>query len=1254
MSLNGLDHATIREAHEAAAAEPGGWFLLKYASRDEIDVYTRGSGGIVEIRNAIAKYEEQSPLYGFLKYRRRNVILKYQPESCSRLVQARAAVHFNAVCDRFSPYDTTFEMAEAKDLKDTKLSAACSLHTQSGSTSSSTSSLRRRRLMEITEEEEEERERKRQSVDTGMGDNGAPLSTTEPPVILDSQQIHAPQETNFASTTEPPTFSGGSRPTSPTKSDCDYGDRLSSQSARPNLYSYSSYTYGKPKVRLAPRPSLDINKRPHTAGNFRPVATVPAGFKISSKGSKKGKTDDQTPDEDLESSKHATKASQAIPEPHQDSLLPPRPATSSGASMKSVSSITLSTIKENKMTPEKARLMKAMKLRQQKQKMNVISDETVPANDAPRPDEDLDAATAEQEEAEDKPADTLRSQVDDAGTVSNADSGIAIDFPTPMTVDAEAHTEDTCTDSRPASPTAASSEIGDSTKASSLSESTDETIQHAGKESDGEEEDIDNDAPDVPETLRMVVEEAVTSDDHVETTPPVPIPEPVEEPKIQTIEGSDILVQEDAPVAQESLEILETKKPTTTSNSHAVLESTEESREANTDAAREETTREMKLDVPTQGTELPPKEEAASAPSPYDNEPVKVEQGAGVPVANSEVSPHPAPIPEKSSTRKILEPIKTDLAKNTPFSEVSDPLLDDDALLDELQAARVEEAVMVSSKSPTKSSFPPLSPMTSQSGTKTPPLPRSVSNPMRGPLLAPADIKSSSARSVSAGGAAFLHNVTRQSSNAGLQAKKNNLGSSISQRIKALEQLSGKPKNAEEPRPRSATPSSTFFTVRKQSVRDGSKSPSIVDRANSMTGSMTGTMAGRAPTPDQSREASLDNPNASDSRRRSGSVASRLSMFEVPAVNGPGGRPESIQVIARIVRDPNQSFPWKPEVRKEPADFATAELKQSPLVIDHQRAEHVPPSTPIPEPQLPIVEAPKETIQERRLSKDRKSLSEDCADGKKRRPSLSIVKDFIKDRRVSLSTKTLSTDNLGAVSPAPTVAKSPSRPPSAHHPSGTSIARRLSISSRRSSFNKERDGPTLMSPSALNDAGSGDDDKSSLNKTKGRASRFMRRLSNSFVGASRKNTTPSISPTVAEEEADSAPAAAAASKVVSSPDSSASNVSAYLGEVNVQFPENLLWKRRSMCLDSQGFLILSAVQGGPSYGKEKTGVKRYHLSDFQKPYVPDVELQELPNSVVLDFVEGSGLQIACEDRQGQLHLLHILEDAHRSHSSFGQ
>lgn len=66
-------------------------FLLKYVSRDKVELLGRGNGGIVEIRNAIAQYEEPAaPLFGFLRYRRRNVVIKYVPEECSRLVQGES------------------------------------------------------------------------------------------------------------------------------------------------------------------------------------------------------------------------------------------------------------------------------------------------------------------------------------------------------------------------------------------------------------------------------------------------------------------------------------------------------------------------------------------------------------------------------------------------------------------------------------------------------------------------------------------------------------------------------------------------------------------------------------------------------------------------------------------------------------------------------------------------------------------------------------------------------------------------------------------------------------------------------------------------------------------------------------------------------------------------------------------------------------------------------------------------------------
>lgn len=49
------------------------------------------------MNETVKQYGEQSPLYGFINYRRRKVVLKYVPEGTSRLLQgmsgAQAQLH---------------------------------------------------------------------------------------------------------------------------------------------------------------------------------------------------------------------------------------------------------------------------------------------------------------------------------------------------------------------------------------------------------------------------------------------------------------------------------------------------------------------------------------------------------------------------------------------------------------------------------------------------------------------------------------------------------------------------------------------------------------------------------------------------------------------------------------------------------------------------------------------------------------------------------------------------------------------------------------------------------------------------------------------------------------------------------------------------------------------------------------------------------------------------------------------------------
>ncbi|KAM0281850.1 hypothetical protein ACHAQH_003339 [Verticillium albo-atrum] len=1267
MSLNGLDGAQVKEAHDAAAAEPGGWLLLKYASRDEIDVLSRGNGGIVEMRNNISQYEENSPLFGFLRYRRRNVIIKYLPEDTSRLIQARVTVHFNAVCERFAPYNTTFSIATAKELKDTKLSAACSLHAASGSISSSTSSLRRRRLMEIAEEEEEEqRASKRQSVvhedDMGLNeDDPSDASTTPkthalvPPVTLNADLASSPEEREFSPSSEPPDFVGVARPMSPTD---DSDRRMSSQTARPDLYSYSSYTYGKPKVKLGPRPSLDVSGRPKTAGTFRPVSQMPAGFKSRSY-SKDGKrkklsagNEHELVEDDDELTDVATASSIPLPETSptatHDLMRPPtssgRPATSSGVSMKSPVLSTFSASVKQTMTPEKARLMKAMQMREKRKQMS-LQPAAVPIPDSPVEEQGEDAPQA----VDETPASPAESEKQ--LSTANMDSGTAVDTSAASTQTDPS--DSTRSDSRPTSPLITSSETEQSTKASSLSESTDETVRESQVEKEDDSANLGDSNEDAvertddlaggpattaPPDIDATNEEAVVSDPLPETPDEQAAPEGncAEE----TSQGAVMLTKSEMPLtppvskfsshgptplarlASPDESEAPPKTPTSPhSPSLAIPTSRFSSREPSSP-------RSPILELPTI---VPPSEDAVLAQSPSKEPEAGIEAGLAQ---------------KLHSKRKTIEPIRTDL--DTPEFRSEVHLSDDESLMDELQSATVEQAQPMSvSKSPITPVFPSPQRHATTAGNSnsnsTKGSPRSVvrttSNPVRGNLLTPTDVSQSSARSFSSG-AAYLHKITQQQSgNQHLAPKNGKMGSKISQRIKALEQLSGSSANSEASS-RINAPSAQFFSVRKNSTREPSRSPSVVDRATSLSRPNKGSPPSTAIS--ESRDAS---PEMRARRERSTSVASRLSMFEGPVIPSPDsmprGRPESISVTARIVRDPSQAgTPLEPP--KDLAEFNRLDFKVSPLEVNHQRAE------------LVSASIPRETIQERRASRE-KRLSEtpdDEEDGKPRRSSLSIVKDFIKERRKSLTTSTNDGPTSGSTPLSPGRSP-PSRPPSTHHNSG--FPRRLSISSRRSSISKDAVAGA-MSPSMFTEtSGSGDDSKSmSSDKKKSRAGRFMRRLSSSLSASRGKVLSPTtISPTVQEETLADTMAARGVSRGSSQQQPS---VSAYMGDVNVQFPDNLLWKRRTMCLDSQGFLILSATTA-PSMHKGKTGgvgVKRYHLSDFRNPYTPDVEIQELPNSVVLDFVDGSSLQIACEDRAGQLSVLHTLQEAHQAHSSFGQ
>ncbi|KAF2213041.1 hypothetical protein CERZMDRAFT_90546 [Cercospora zeae-maydis SCOH1-5] len=61
-------------------------------------------------------------------------------------------------------------------------------------------------------------------------------------------------------------------------------------------------------------------------------------------------------------------------------------------------------------------------------------------------------------------------------------------------------------------------------------------------------------------------------------------------------------------------------------------------------------------------------------------------------------------------------------------------------------------------------------------------------------------------------------------------------------------------------------------------------------------------------------------------------------------------------------------------------------------------------------------------------------------------------------------------------------------------------------------------------------------------------------------------------------------------------------------------------------------------------------MKRYPLAQFKEPFMPVLDQQELPYSVVLEFEDGTALQVACEDGMTQRQVLSLLTTYWRAYT----
>jgi hypothetical protein len=426
-----------------------------------------------------------------------------------------------------------------------------------------------------------------------------------------------------------------------------------------------------------------------------------------------------------------------------------------------------------------------------------------------------------------------------------------------------------------------------------------------------------------------------------------------------------------------------------------------------------------------------------------------------------------------------------------------------------------------------------------------------------------------------------------------LLVKNTNVSSGISQRIKALEIFSGGSSPNSAPLP---SPPLTSGVVKRR-LPSQPASESLVRNASTRTPPAKQLQyPSPAPTP-------TTVPVVADDQ---------LSGVQSTTINGGGLAPkrkgDSISVTARIIREPAEVKLNEGSNLSGPIPL---NLRRSPLVVEHEKGESASQNegVKVGEPSVAPVASPEREAKSSEASKP-------------------------EGNRLSLSS---SQSNPG------------------HASTSDSFTKRLSMSIRHG---RSESGNL---PRSASDSSSVGDERFSRESRK---TRLMKRVSVLTAGSRRSLASAFGSNALRHDEGTSGvgqqPDSIAEQSGEVTPEGSSTGDShshvVDIGDVNIQFPDTLLWKRRFMRIDDQGFLILTP----PTMEANKRGVnRRFHLSDIKKPSLPAPEREELPWSIVLDFQDGSCLQVACESRYAQGQVLRsrlpkvsiLFDSADRRHSA---
>ncbi|EXJ55702.1 hypothetical protein A1O7_08631 [Cladophialophora yegresii CBS 114405] len=1176
MSLNGLDGAAVAEALQAAQADAGGWFLLKYVNRDTVEVLSKGTGGVPEVRALIQNYGEKSPLYGMVQYRRKKVVLKYVPDGTSRLLQVRLTVQFQSVLETFTPHDTVFSFAAASELTESALGLSTMLLPSAVSLASSSSSLRRRRLNEITEdaeevtvlaeeENEEDVEKEKQQGQSRLALDFLPPQTDEAPLPQSPITAFGRRELDelpasavlakalLAKRKEEAAAAASALTGTPTSNAHSSQERDLHPPRKEGLLA-------SPKLSTSPLPSPLPSIITDKALPATPEPTPPS----TSEGEPPTAPDFDTTSNILLGATAATAAessSQTTPRPHtrhlsaaeSDSISQwssnvtsyatakpkkkkrgPRPHVEPTGRPKTSGTIDSSTgIRPVANLPTSIRVnnksLVSLGLRPGSQQ----STRSVPGR----------FATSSQST---NGAPPLPSPSFLRAPYSPSDSRSAILGPASVTGDAYTATPEKVRLMKALQLRKRNMLLAQ--RASALSSTQSDVHSQNASEASLSTDTSSTRLSSIPsqEQLSNLDEETKLTHSSY-TTSPTTMTYISEEPSTKASSFSE---HANTPHSRRSLSSATSSSLTPKAPAEDEKAGAESTRSAcirpssisTTSIAAIETEDDPHADV---------KVALAYLEAVPDKEPdtcvmeIRPQQSSearrAIPVVTS-ATQHSSP--RKSRRLAPPEPLKLRPNSHASTSDLSD----DDSLMDEIHTATVHEAKPISvARSPvtpimSKGSSDRLRevvnkpPTTSHSTTGR----SAATTPERGRSA------SGSVRSVSTALPQWPP-LPAEPISAPL-TKKATLGTGISKRIKALEVL--RTKDVSPPR---------------QPVRETSAGTSAFSTFMKRSSLLSNQQQTLNASTDNSPPKAL--PTTGPQYDPHSSLAGREIQRPSVDVHRASQKGETISVTARIVRDQNSKHP--PQAPSSNY-HAPLNLHKSPLIVEHEK--HDPASDRSLAANQPRVKSPTKSDRGRFSFSSHRSNSH------------------------------------------------------------TNLPRSSSDHSKVSKSGNHKRHVTL----SVSDAASIGDDKAKTSMT----SRLMKRMSN-FTTSRNRNQSPAKGQSHQSQPSQDYQDLPRENSIA---DSLLHVVD--IGDVNVQFPESFLWKRRFMRIDDQGYLIFSQPA---TESNMKSVSRKYHLGDFKRPTLPDYEREEMAWSVILDLKDGRCIQCACESKQFQQQVLQMLVDAHSAY-----